>query len=183
MQRLYTAEKFVIDHMKIRLINIVLIIATTVIFNSCGIYSFTGASIDPKIKSINISYFDNKARLVQPTLSQVLTDAIKDKFVSQTSLELNNDYADMYLEGYISDYKITPQAIQAGETAAMNRLTITVKVKFTNEVTPIQNFEQNFSQYADFPSTVELTSVEDQLILEITEYLVDDIFNKAVVNW
>lgn len=169
--------------MKKKLFHLILFLAVVVTFNSCGIYSFTGASLDPRIETINISYFDNKARLVNPNLSQVFTDALKDKFVSQTSLQQTNDFADLYLEGYISDYSIKPQAIAAGETAATNRLTISVNVKFTNNVEPRQSFEQRFSQYADFESSQELSEVEDALIEEITEYLIDDIFNKAVVNW
>ncbi|PID93868.1 MAG: hypothetical protein CSA95_05225 [Bacteroidetes bacterium] len=169
--------------MKKSIFHLAFILITLLSMNRCGVYSFTGASLDPNIQSINIHYFDNKARLINPMLSQVFSDAIKDRFISQTSLELTNDFADLYLEGYISDYKITPQAIQAGETAAMNRLTITVKVTFTNNVNTSQSFEQSFSQYADFPSTEELSTVENQLIEEITEYLVDAIFNKAVVNW
>lgn len=155
----------------------------TLAFTSCGIYSFTGASLDPNIETINIDYFDNKARLVQSDLSQVFSDALKDRFVSQTSLTLTNDFADLYLEGFISDYKIDPQAIQAGETAAMNRLSISVKVKYTNNVNPEQSFDQTFTAYEDFDSGKDLSEVESGLIETITEYLVDDIFNKAVVNW
>jgi len=87
------------------------------------------------------------------------------------------------MEGYISDYKIDPQAIQAGETAAMNRLSISVKVKYTNNVNPEQSFDQTFTAYEDFDSGKDLSEVESGLIETITEYLVDDIFNKAVVNW
>jgi len=169
--------------MRKSILHTALILVIMFSMTGCGIYSFTGASLAPEIKSINISYFDNKARLVQPQLSQVFTDALKDRFVSQTSLDLTNDFADLYLEGYISDYKIAPIAIQAGESAAMNRLTITVKVKFTNEIEPRQNFEQNFSAYEDFSRDDDLSSVEGTLIEQISEYLVDDIFNKAVVNW
>lgn len=161
----------------------VLFSAALFLLTSCGIYSFTGASIDPNVKTINISYFDNKARLVQPTLSQVFTNALKDRFVAQTSLDLTNDFADLYLEGYISDYKISPMAIQAGETAALNRLTITVNVKYTNNVNEKESFETTFSAYEDYAREKDLSEVEDGLIEQITEYLVDDIFNKAVVNW
>lgn len=167
--------------MKIK--TIYLLLLCTLTFTSCGIYSFTGASLDPNIETINIDYFDNKARLVQSDLSQVFSDALKDRFVSQTSLTLTNDFADLYLEGYISDYKIDPQAIQAGETAAMNRLSISVKVKYTNNVNPEQSFDQTFTAYEDFDSDKDLSEVESGLIETITEYLVDDIFNKAVVNW
>ncbi|MDY0284922.1 MAG: LptE family protein [Bacteroidales bacterium] len=169
--------------MKIKVLQFLLILIFTFSFHSCGIYSFTGASIDPTITSINIGYFNNKAQLVQPTLSQVFTNALKDRFVAQTRLTLTNEFADMYLEGFISDYRISPVAIQAGETAAMNRLTINVNVKFTNSVDPKQNFETTFSAYEDFPRSSDLSAVEIQLIEQISAYLVDDIFNKAVVNW
>ena len=152
-------------------------------FSSCGIYSFTGASISPEVKTISIKYFPNQAPLVQATLSQVFTDALKDKFISQTNLTLVPDDGDLNIEGEITDYSTKPIAITGDQTAALNRLTITIKVKFTNKFDETQNFETTFSRYEDYESTKNLSDVEDVLIEQINSYLIEDIFNKAVVNW
>lgn len=149
----------------------------------CGIYSFTGASIAPEIKTISIQYFSNQAALVQPTLSQTLTDALKDRFMQQTTLNVVNGRGDLNIEGAIVNYNTQPVAIQSDDKAALNRLTITVRVTFTNELDEKQNFETNFSRYEDYDSKLSLASVEENLIKVITDALVDDIFNKAVVNW
>ncbi len=149
----------------------------------CGIYSFTGASISPEVKTISIHYFPNHAPLVQPSLSQTFTDALKDKFSSQTDLDLVPNKGDLNIEGEITGYSTQPIAIQGNQTAALNRLTITVKVKFTNKFDQKQNFETNFSRYEDYESSKNLSDVEETLNTQITNYLVEDIFNKAVVNW
>jgi hypothetical protein len=153
--------------------------------NSCRVsYSFTGASISPDVKTIAISYFPNNASLVVPTLSRGFTDALKDYFTSQTSLVLVDRYGDLDLEGSITGYTITPQSITGNETAAQNRLTITVTVKFTNRKNEKQNFEnKTFTEYSDFASNLNLLAVQDGLIKDITDRLVDDIFKQAVANW
>jgi len=150
---------------------------------SCISYSFTGASIPPEAKTISIDYIDNQAQLVVPTLSESLTTALRDRFTSQTTLELTGKKGDLQIEGVITDYNTTPQAITGNETAALNRLTITVKIKFVNTIEPDKNFETSFSRYEDYSSNQDLSSVQDGLIETINEMLVDDIFNKAVVNW
>lgn len=153
------------------------------LISGCGVYSFTGASISPDIKTINIAVFQNRAPLIQPALSQQFTDKLKEKFISQTSLQLVEGEADLSLEGYVSDYRTNPVAIQGTETAALNRLTITLQVKFTNEKDAKMNFESAFSRFADYDSQRNLNEVELVLIEEINRQLVDDIFNRAVSNW
>lgn len=154
-------------------------------FAGCKVnYSFTGGNIDyTKIKTVSIAYFANNAPIIQPTLSQSFTEALKDKFNSQTKLQLVNKGGDLSLEGSIIGYSTQPVAIQGNETAALNRLTITVNVKFTNKLDDKQNFDQNFSRYEDYQSKLSLSSVEETLIKDINDALVEDIFNKAVVNW
>jgi hypothetical protein len=152
--------------------------------NSCRVsYSFTGASISPDVKTISISYFPNNASLVVPTLSRSFTDALRDYFNSQTSLTMVDRGGDLNIEGAITGFTVAPEAIQANETAAQNRLTITVKVKFTNRKNEKQNWESEFVRYQSYSTTQNLNSVQDQLIKEINDMLVQDIFNKAVVNW
>lgn len=150
---------------------------------SCVSYSFTGASIPPEAKTISVSYFDNQADFVNPTLSEDLTTAIKDRFTNQTSLVLVRQNGDLHIEGVISDYKSTPQAITAGQTAALTRLSISIKVEFVNQLEPENNYETTFTRYEDYDSNKDLAEVQEALTLLINEMLVDDIFNKAVVNW
>lgn len=152
---------------------------------SCSMkYSFTGASIPPEVKTIEIRQFPNNAPLVNPTLSQVFTDALRQKFQSQTNLVIVNEGGDLVIEGEISDYNTRPAAIQSNDVAALNRLTIGVKVTFINNFDESQSFSnQSFSRYEDYDSSQDLNTVADQLVPVIVDYLVEDIFNKTVVNW
>jgi hypothetical protein len=149
----------------------------------CGVYSFTGASIPPGAKTITVTYFVNNAQYVEPALSQVLTNALRDRFQAQTDLDLINEGGDLQLEGIITEYSTKPIAIQGNEVAAQNRLTIAVKVKYTNSLDPDKDYDILFTRFEDYSSSQELSAVKDQLIAVISEALVDDIFNKAVVNW
>jgi hypothetical protein len=147
-------------------------------------YSFTGASVSPQVKTISISYFPNNASFTVPTLSRSFTDALRDYFTSQTNLVLVDRNGDLNLEGSITDYSFRPIAIQANETAAMNRLSITIMVKFSNTKNEKQSFENvSFTRYRDYQSSLSLASIQDGLIKEINDELVQDVFNKAVVNW
>lgn len=151
---------------------------------SCKInYSFTGASISPDTKTVSVQFFKNHAQLVQPTLCQSLTEALKDRFVSETSLTLVEKLGDLDFEGEITNYVVTPVAIQGNETAALNRLTVSIRVIFVNFKDEKQSFEANFSRYEDFESSQNISSVEEELINTINAQLVEDVFNKALVNW
>jgi len=151
--------------------------------NSCGIYTLSGASISKEVKTAEVPYFQNRALVVQPMLSRELTEKLKDKIQSQTSLKLVNESGDVQFVGEISNYVVTPAAITGDNVAAKNRLTITVKVKFTNSKESQFDFESSFSRYADFNSNLSIDAVETDLIKEIGDLLVEDIFNKAFVNW
>ena len=146
-------------------------------------YSFTGASISPSVKSISISYLPNNALLVQPTLSRKLTEAIRDKFTNQSSLSLVGSNGDLNIEGEITGYTTEPVAITGEQQAALQRLKITVNIRFTNKQDPTQDFETSFSRFQDYNSLRRLSEVEESLIDLINEELAQDIFNKAVVNW
>ena len=175
MNKLTSLTTFIIK------LSVVLISAS--ILSSCGVYSFTGASISPDIKTISISRFQNNAQLVEPTLSEKLTNAIRDKFTTETNLILLEKGGDLRMEGEIVRYVTTPVAIQANQTAALNRLSITIKVRFTNTKDESMDYESNFTRYEDYPSSQSLSTVQETLINQINEMLVDDLFNKAVVNW
>ena len=154
------------------------------LFDGCKVsYSFSGASISPDVKTVSIQYFQNRANLVQPGLSQYLTDALIDKCKAQTNLGLVNGLGDVNFEGEISDYNTKPLTVAADAQAATNRFTITVRVKFTNAIQPELSFEQSFTRYEDYDSNKNLSDVEKDLSDKIVELLVEDIFNKAFVNW
>lgn len=160
----------------------VLVLTLAVVCQGCGIYSFSGASIPAEAKTVSVDYFPNHAQLVNPLLSDNLTTALRDAMNSQTTLDLIETGGDLAFEGEITDYRTTPVAI-TGQTAAMNRLTITVKVRFSNRIDDTKDFEQSFSRYEDYPSNQDLMSVQEALTATIVEQLVEDIFNKALVNW
>ncbi len=150
--------------------------------SSCGIYSFSGVNLDGA-ETISFKYFDNVAPIVNPNLSQMLYDEMYDRFVNQTSLDFVQRDGDLIFEGKIIGYDVKPMDIKTGETAAFNRLTVKVKVKFTNFKNPKNNFEKTFNWYADFESSQNFSDVEENLNEEIVKKIVDDIFNSSVVNW
>lgn len=152
------------------------------LMQSCGIYSFSGAST-VGLSSVSIQYFQNRASLVQPALSQTITDKLTDKCKAQTSLTVINGLGDANFEGEIIDYNTRPQTVSADATAAVNRFTIAVRVKFTNVADPEKSFEQTFSRFEDYSSLSNLSDVEAELSEKIVEMLVEDIFNAAFVNW
>lgn len=145
-------------------------------------YSFSGASTGG-LKTLSVQYFQNRASLVQPGLSQFVTDALIDKCKAQTSLNLVNGISDANFEGEITDYNTKPLTVAADARAAMNRFTISVKVKFTNSIDPDLSYEQTFSAYQDYDSNLDLSNVEKELSDKIVALIVEDIFNRAFVNW
>jgi hypothetical protein len=153
------------------------------LISSCGIYSFTGASLSSDVKTITIHYFENKTSLAPPNIANSITEALKDKFVSESNLTFVNNDGDLYFEGFISDYSIKPVSIQANETAAKNRLTISVKVTFKNRLEETNNYEKTFSQYSDYDSKQDFNNIEESLSEQIVEQIVENIFNQAVANW
>ena len=159
------------------------LISLSTLVVSCGVYSFTGASIPTEAKTISVQHISNKAAIVQPSLSQVITDGLIDAFAGQTNLEMTENEGDLSFSGYITKYQIKPMAIKANETASQNRLTIAIKIKYNNSFDDKQNFETTFSRYRDYPSSENIVDVEDGLIEEISKELIEDVFNKAFVNW
>lgn len=153
------------------------------LLGGCGVYSFTGASIPAEAKTVSVQYFPNTAQLVNPLLSPMFTEALRNKMMNQTSLDMVDSNGDLMFEGEIVDYKTTPVAITATQTAALNRLTITVNVRYVNTIDETKNFETRFSRYEDYPSEQDLNTVQETVAPTIIDALVEDIFNKALVNW
>ncbi len=147
-------------------------------------YSFTGASIPPEAKTVSVADFPNMAPLVNPLLSPQLTEALKDRFVAETNLQTVRFNGDLHFTGTIIRYETRPVAIQAEtDQAQQNRLTIAIKVNYTNIMDPKSNYEASFSRFRNYDSSQSLEEVESVLITVIIEELIDDMYNKAVVNW
>ena len=160
------------------------LVATMFIVQSCGIYSFTGTSIQPDVKTVTINYFEYTALKVNPSLSNQLTEAVQEKFRKLTKLEQVDMDGDLEILGAVTGYDVKATSIGANEQAAQNRLTVNVKVTFINRKYPEDNFEdKGFSAYADFDASQSLDAVESGLCEEIVEKLCEDIFNATVANW
>ncbi len=148
-----------------------------------GGYSFSGASIPEAAKTFSVAYFPNNAPMVSPTLSTMLTESLKDKFSRQTKLQLIEEGGDFAFEGEITGYSSTTASVSSDNYAQLNRLTITVRVEFTNVVEPQNSFTQSFSQFADYDSQQLLTDIQSELDQQIVDQLVTDIFMAAAANW
>ena len=153
--------------------------------SGCKVYSFTGASVPPDVKTVTVEQFRNIANNGPAFLNQTLTDKLKNKFVSEASLRQVTFDGDLVFKGNISSYTFTSQAPTAQVQSGVNRLSITIQVSFENKKYPKESWKQpeSFTRYADVPGTENLASVESQLVEEITKQLVDDIFTKAMVKW
>jgi len=172
--KLFTSLKFSL---------LALIVLTMLVLASCSIsYTFSGASLSPDVKTVFVDVFPNRASLINPSLSQNFTEALKDKFTSEAGLSLQNNNADLEFSGDITGYSLSPVAIQQNE-AAMMRLTITVQVKFVNNIDPKQNYSTSFSEFEDYSSDQDFNSVEAQLNETIIKKLMEKIFLKSAANW
>ena len=169
--------------MKKNLLRLLLPLLAALTVASCGIYSFSGTSIQPDVYTITINYFEYKALRVNPSLSNDLTEAMKDKFRKLTRLEQVEMDGDLELTGEVTGYDVKPQAVTSDEVAAQNRLTVTVKVSFSNKKSPEDDFDKSFSAYADYDSMQSLDAVEAGLCEEIVEKIVEDVFNASVAQW
>lgn len=164
-------------------LKLVLPVVLALLLAACGIYKFNDTSIAPDVHTISVYNIENKAMKVNPTLSNTLTVALQDQYRKLTKLEMLEDGGDLEVSGYIASYDVTPTAVTSEEVAAQNRLTITVKITFKNNKHPEEDFEKSFAAFQDFDSTISLDAVEAQLVDEIVEILVEDIFNATVANW
>jgi len=163
-----------------RIIFLILISLTLI---SCGVYSFTGGSTGDA-KTIQVDFFPNNATLVEPTVSQKFTIALQDLFLRQTNLSLVSNGGDLHFEGEITTYKIIPISATAEQTAAQNRLTVGVRVRFYNKLIPEDDFDQNFSFFSDYGANQPLTgSILEDALNEIFERINQDIFNASVAKW
>jgi hypothetical protein len=170
-----------------RVAKAIILLIIGLVVNSCGYkvtYNLSGGSIPPEAKTFSVAYFPNNAPMVAPTLSNVLTEALRDKFSRQTNLQQVEEAGDFAFEGEITNYSSNTASVSSGDYALQNRLTITVKVSFQNAVDQTTSFSnKSFSSYADYDASQLLVDVQDQLIEEIVNDLVNDIYMAAAGNW
>jgi len=163
---------------------VIMLVFGAIVFFSCGRVSFnmSGASIG-NAKTCQVVYFENRADIVNPRLAAQMTDALKDKIQGSSSLRLVNSSADVMFEGEITGYNVQPQQVTATSGAARDRLTITVKVKFINELDPDKNYDKSFSRFDEYPGGASLSAHEAQLVEAILLELMEDIYNEAFSAW
>lgn len=150
---------------------------------SCGSYSFTGGDTG-QAKTIQIDFFRNNAPLIEPSLSQKFTQDLQDLFARQTNLSPTPNGGDLHFEGEITGYRIAPMSATAQQTAAQNRLTITINVRYFNKFIEKDNFEKAFSFYYDYPANTQLIGgALETAFNEIIERITQDIFNASVAKW
>lgn len=149
----------------------------------CGIYSFTGADTG-NAKTFQVNVFQNNADLVEPGLDILFTNELQDLIVNQTNLNLTTTGGDLIYEGEITEYRIAPMTATAQNTAAENRLTISVNVRYFNTLDEEKDFEQRFSFFYDYPANAQLVgAIKDEAFEVIFERITQDIFNASLANW
>ena len=170
---------------KIKEYGLYLVLCMFWVLSGCSVsYKMNGASIDySRTKTIGIAEFPNMAALVHPPLSAALSDGIRDLFQRQTRLQQTRKSGDLELEGEITGYDLTPMAISADSYASETKLTLTVRVRFTNNVSPDESFEKTYTAYQTFDSSQLLNDVQDQLCTEMIKEISEQIFNDTVAKW
>lgn len=167
-----------------KLFKITLLVLISITILSCGAYSFTGASISSDTKTFQVNYFQNTAILVEPGLDRQFTLALQDLLLNQTNLELVNSGGDLTYEGEITEYRISPTTATADNTAAQNRLTISVNVRFFNKKNEEDDLEQRFSFFYDYEGDANLVGSQKIVAIEtIFERITQDIFNATLAKW
>lgn len=164
-------------------IHLILALTSFFILSSCSVYNFTGTGkIDAKTYQVN--YFQNNAPLIEPGIERTFTQKLQNLIQNQTNLNLVNSDGDLTYEGEIVDYRITPTTATADITAAQNRLTITINVRFTNKNKETDNFEKKFSFFFNYNGTDQLVGSKlTEALEEIFERITQDIFNESLAKW
>lgn len=164
-------------------IKFIAIIAFSFAWQSCGVYSFTGASISPEIQSVTINTFENRSQNGSVQLSQLLTNELKDKFIRETDLRMVDYNGDIEFTGVIVNYQLSAQAPTGDQSTAAQRLTIGVSVEYFNNKEEGKDYKTTFSRFAEFDDSQSFEAVKDEIYADIFEQLAIEIFNKALVNW
>lgn len=163
--------------------HLLIIISAITLFSCAGLpsYSFRGGEIPGE--TFSIESFTNSASLINPNLAIVMQDAMQERFTNESNLKYTDETGDAQFKGIITNYRITPVQGTGNETVALNRLTITVKITYSNSADDSQNFDRSFTSFDDFESTVDFASIEDELMETISRKLVDLVYNQVLVDW
>jgi len=151
--------------------------------SSCKIYSFKGISIPADVQTVSIQYLDNNADLVNPILSQITTERLKDKFIQETNLNLVSEEGDFAFSGFITEYRVAPVTAEQDAQTTLNSLTISLQIKMICEKHEELNFDKRFTNFKNFDASANFSAEEENLVDEILENLINEIFNKAAINW
>jgi hypothetical protein len=165
-----------------------LLLLIVVLFADCKFYSFTGASIPENAETVQVNLFVNNAAnsigsTFESGLDRDFTNAVQEVLLNQTNLQLAGINGDLIYEGEIEEYRVTPTTATAQQTAAQNRLTITINIRYINTNNEDDNFEKRFSHFFDFPDTSQLQSVKAEAHEEIFERITQDVFNESLAKW
>ncbi|WP_227625266.1 LptE family protein [Geofilum rubicundum] len=159
-------------------------VAAVVLMAGCKVQmTFRGSSVPENVNTASVQYFENRAPLINPLLSQTFTEALKDRITSESRLIINDEVGDVDFSGEITGYDLRPMAIQANAISAETRMTISIRVRYRNFKNPQQNWESSFSAYADFESSQNITAIESELVSDIVDQITENIFNKAFSDW
>ena len=169
--------------MRLSSCKLILLIFVTLTMGGCGVYSFTGTSISPDVKTISIQNFVNVSGGGPANLQQTFSEKTRDYFQRNTRLAIVQQGGDLQIDGSIVGYDLSPLPPSSNDQASQTRLTMRVKVAYTNTRDEQQNFDETFSFYADYPSNASLTVVEGDLLNTISDQIILQIFNKSVANW
>ena len=161
-----------------------ILVLLVVLYTGCSVrMTLSGASIDENLKTFSVQYFNNRAAIINPLLSQKMTELLKERIMSESRLTLVDGVGDVDFSGEITGYTIRPMAIKEDAVSAQTRLTIRIKVRFQNRKDPQKNWESTFSAYQDFASERNITEVEGELTSLIIDQLTENIFNKTFSDW
>ncbi len=149
----------------------------------CGIYSFSGTSISPDIKTFQVNFFQNLAPIVIPGIDQTFTNQLQDLILNQTNLNLTTSNGDIIYEGEIIKYYVAPTTATSSNTAAQNRLTVTVNTRFYDTKDPKQDLEKQFSFFFDYPASVSENSIRNEALEVIYKRIAQDIFSDTLAKW
>jgi hypothetical protein len=159
-----------------------ILLFTTVV--GCSVrLTFRGSSVPDNIRTASVQYFENRAMIINPLLSQTFTEGLKDRITKESRLVIRDGMGDVDFSGEVTGYDLRPMAIQANALSAQTRLTITIKVRYRNYKEPRANWESTFSAYEDFDSAASINVIEGQLVEQIVDQLTENIFNRAFSDW
>ncbi|MFK5973127.1 MAG: LptE family protein [Flavobacteriaceae bacterium] len=166
---------------------IIFLFVSTTMLMGCGIYNFTGGNVGTA-QTFQVNYFQNYATQTpgstfEPGMDRDFTLALQDRILNQSSLDLTPSGGDLLYEGEIVEYRISPMSATAQQTAAQNRLSIAVKVRFYNKTKEDVDFDQRFSFFYDYPAASQLSSVKTEAHDVIFERITQDIFNASLADW